>query len=127
MNHEYNPPLTDEELVMVEQLRSRTNVANRVASYRVKMGLTQDELGRRAKSKQARISEIESLRGNVRFDTLDRIARELGLMIDLVPRSQPEPSIVVHNVRESTLAAADVSTGPLEFDLPVSPDWTRAS
>jgi transcriptional regulator with XRE-family HTH domain len=122
MNHEYNPPLTDEELVMVEQLRSRTNVANRVASYRVKMGLTQDELGRRA-----RISEIESLRGNVRFDTLDRIARELGLMIDLVPRSQPEPSIVVHNVRESTLAAADVSTGPLEFDLPVSPDWTRAS
>ena len=86
MTHELNPPLTAREREIGEELRSRTNVANAIASHRIDRGLTQDELGRRAGTKQSRISEIESLQGNVRFDTLDRIARKLNLMITLVPR-----------------------------------------
>ena len=86
MSYELNPPLTQREREIVDELRSRTNVANAIASARIWLGLTQDELGKRAGTKQSRISELESLRGNVRFDTLDRIARKLNLMITLVPR-----------------------------------------
>lgn len=86
MSYELNPPFDERERELLEELRSRTNVANAVASARVRLGLTQKELGTRAGTKQSRISELEGLQGNLRFDTLDRITRVLGLMIDLVPR-----------------------------------------
>ena len=79
-------PLTTAEIEVEGSLRSRINVAKLIAESRLWMGLTQDELGRRAGTKQSRISELESLRGNVRFDTLDRVARELGLVITLERR-----------------------------------------
>jgi transcriptional regulator with XRE-family HTH domain len=86
MSYQLRPPLNEREQKIVDGLRSRTNVANRVASYRIRLGLTQQELGQRAGTKQSRVSELESLQGNLQFDTLDRIARVLGLEIDLVPR-----------------------------------------
>lgn len=72
----------------LEALRSRVNVARAISFARVDQGLSQDELGRKAGTKQSRVSEIENLDGNPRFDTLDRISRALGLMIDLVPRER---------------------------------------
>jgi len=67
-------------------LRSYLNVSMRILSKRMELGLSQGSLGRAAGSKQSKISEIELMKGNPRFDTLDRIALELGLAIDLVPR-----------------------------------------
>jgi len=98
MSRELRPPLTEGEKEIVRRLRSRTNLANKVATYRLRLQLTQEELGRRAGTKQSRISEIESLRGNLRLDTLDRIARELGLVVDLV---EPTENLVVAEAKSA--------------------------
>ncbi len=82
LSAEYTP----EQKREIESLRSRINVARRILSARVAMGLTQGELGRQAGTKQSRVSDLELMNGNLRFDTLDRIARVLNLMITLVPR-----------------------------------------
>lgn len=80
------PQYTTAQWEQLEELRSRVNVARQVLHYRLSLGLTQDELGKKAGTKQSRISEVELMEGNLRFDTLDRIARVLGLAITLVRR-----------------------------------------
>jgi len=74
------------DLEIREQRRSLQNVSRAIIDTRIGLGLSQEELGRRAGTKQSRVSEIEAMKGNPRFDTLDRIARALDLMVDLVPR-----------------------------------------
>lgn len=74
--------------VRLEDLRSRVNVARALLAARVSHGLTQAELGKAAGTKQSRVSEIEAMKGNPRFDTLDRVSREVGLMVALVPRGR---------------------------------------
>ena len=83
LNFDFDKSERDE----IEDLQSRISVARALLLERVRKGFTQEELGKAAGSKQSRISEIEALRGNPRFDTLDKIARVLGLMITLVPRA----------------------------------------
>jgi transcriptional regulator with XRE-family HTH domain len=68
-------------------LLSYLNVSKRVLAKRWELGLSQEALAKIAGTKQAKISEIELMKGNPRFDTLDRIARALNLTIDLVPPS----------------------------------------
>lgn len=84
-------PISDDPTAGVaqleEELRSRINVARAVLSTRTARRLTQAQLAQLVGTKQARISEVESLEGNVRFDTLDRIARALGLEVRLTPRA----------------------------------------
>ena|ERR1041385_9136449 len=82
------PRYTAAEREQLEELQSRINVARQVLHYRLALGLSQDELGRLAGTKQSRISELELMDGNLRFDTLDRIARVLGLAVTLVRRDQ---------------------------------------
>jgi len=79
-------PHTEAERAALDRLRSRMNVSRMIVRRRMQLGLTQDEIARRAGTKQSRISEIESLAGNVRFDTLDRLTRAMGLEITLQPR-----------------------------------------
>lgn len=79
------------ELAKLDKLRSYLNIANRILSARVALGLTQGDVGEAAGSKQSKISELEAMKGNPRLDTLDRIAKVLGLAVDLVPRSE-EPT-----------------------------------
>lgn len=81
-----SPKYTAEHHEIADQLRSWLNVSGALLDARVALGLSQDELGRMAGTKQSRVSDIESMKGNPRFNTLDRIARVLGLAIDLVPR-----------------------------------------
>lgn len=76
-----------------EDFRSHVSVARLLLRARLDQQMTQDELGRAAGTKQSRISEIEALKGNPRFDTLDRIARVLGLMITLAPRHDPKGEV----------------------------------
>lgn len=90
LDPEYSPA----QLAARDQIVSHINVARMVLSTRLDLGLTQEELGRAAGTKQSRISEIEALKGNPRFDTLDRIAKVLGLMIALVPRGEALPTPV---------------------------------
>jgi transcriptional regulator with XRE-family HTH domain len=72
-------------------MRSHITVATTLLKHRLDLGYSQEELGRAAGTKQSRISEIEASKGNPRFDTLDRIASVLGLMIALVPRTSVRP------------------------------------
>jgi predicted transcriptional regulator len=51
----------------------------------VKKEWTQKELARRADTTQARISELESLRGDPQMWTVEQVARVLGLELQLVP------------------------------------------
>ena len=76
-------PTTDAERSAFEELRSRMNVGRLIVRWRVKFGLTQEQLAKRSGTKQSRISEVETLGGNLQFDTLDRISRALGLEITL--------------------------------------------
>lgn len=77
---------TAEHRELADKLRSRLNIAGSLLDARAALGLSQDELGRLAGTKQSRVSEIEAMKGNPRLDTLDRIAGVIGLAIDLVPR-----------------------------------------
>ncbi len=89
----------------LEALRSRINVARALLAARVANGLTQEELGKAAGTKQSRVSEIEAMKGNPRFDTLDRIARAANLMVALLPRTShsilPEGYHAVYTVTTS--------------------------
>ena len=80
-----------EPTAVADEVRSRANVARAVIGARGRLGLTQVELAERAETKQSRVSEIESFKGNPTLDTLARIARALNLMIDLVPQRAVEP------------------------------------
>jgi transcriptional regulator with XRE-family HTH domain len=80
------PRYTTQDLEILDQRRSLANVARAIIDARVELGLSQEELGQRAGTKQSRVSEIEAMKGNPRLDTLDRIARVLGKAVDLVDR-----------------------------------------
>jgi transcriptional regulator with XRE-family HTH domain len=62
------------------------NIGRMIVGARMRLGLTQEEVARRAKTKQGRVSELETLSGNATLDTLDRIALVLGLEITLQQR-----------------------------------------
>lgn len=80
------PRYSSADLALLELMRSRLNVANALLDARLGLGLTQEQLANAAGTKQSRVSEIEAMKGNVRLDTLDRVSRAVGLMIELVPR-----------------------------------------
>jgi len=107
--------LTDDDVAYLDQMASRITVARALLSARNTLNLTQHEVGEAANSKQARVSEIESLRGNPRLDTLDRIARVVGLQVSLVPRPAARPAEVYINesaeVCSTTAAAAPSLAG----------------
>jgi transcriptional regulator with XRE-family HTH domain len=117
---EFEYPKTTEEKESVERLRSRMNVGRLIARWRMRRRLTQDQLARLAGTKQSRISELESLNGNVRFDTLDRISRALGLEVTLQERA-------THNAQwftdacptnwTSTVASSDTEVFPTATTL----------
>ena len=77
--------ITDAERAEIEALRSQNNVARATLWHRIDKGLTQTELAKLAETTQARVSEIEALKGDPKLSTLARVARALGCMIDMVP------------------------------------------
>jgi transcriptional regulator with XRE-family HTH domain len=56
-------------------------VARRVAELRIERGLSQDELARRARLNRVTLARLEQARHPPRLDTLERIARALGVDI----------------------------------------------
>jgi transcriptional regulator with XRE-family HTH domain len=85
-----------EDRARYNALLSYLNVSKRLLAKRGELGLSQEALAKAAGTKQAKISEIELMKGNPRLDTLDRIARALDLVVDLVPpsgRFTPRPTV----------------------------------
>ena len=69
------------------RLALRHSIARLVLSARAKRSWSQAELARHAATTQARISDIENGRGNLRLDTLERVADALGLALMVRVRS----------------------------------------
>jgi transcriptional regulator with XRE-family HTH domain len=78
---------TKAEREKVDSLRSWINVSRELLNARLAHGYTQATVARIAKTNQARVSEIEAMNANPRFETLDRVAAAVGLMVTLVPRA----------------------------------------
>lgn len=55
--------------------------------YRLRAGLTQEELARRAGISQPALARIESGRVTPRIDTAARLLRECGMSLEPVPRA----------------------------------------
>ena len=110
---ELESPYGAEHRAALDDVRSWLEIAQIVARTRLHRGLTQEQVAQRAGTKQSRISEIESMRGNVRFDTLDRVLRALGLMITAAPRTEyrgPHPG---YRADTSGAATIDISSLPI--------------
>jgi len=70
-------------------------IGARVRSYRKRLGLSQTELGNRARLSQDYISSIENNhRPKVSADALDRIAATLGITVDHLLDDTPPPVVV---------------------------------
>ena len=68
-----------------ERLRSRVAIARAIIEARLQRGWTQSELAEAAETKQSRVSELESTRGNPTLETIDRVANALELELSLRP------------------------------------------
>lgn len=117
----------EEDRSRYERILSFINVSKRILAKRMELGLSQDALGKAVGSKQSKISEIELMKGNPRFDTLDRIARELGLVIDLVPieeslRGSPFERAGFHTSKSGTVGR--FSTIAIKFVVAGTDDKT---
>lgn len=71
------------------------NIARAVLHYRLDAGLNQGELAKLARTTQARVSEIEALKGDPKLSTLGRVASALGCMIDMVPIAAAASTMLV--------------------------------
>ncbi len=60
---------------------------NLVRFSRLRAGLTQEELARRAGIPQPALARIERGRVTPRLDTIDRLLRECGMSLELIPRA----------------------------------------
>lgn len=105
--------LTDAERAEAEKFRSQLNVARATFSFRIDNGLTQAELARLAETTQARVSDVEAMKGDPKLSTLARIARALGCMIDMVPMTAPVTPPGYSAVSSRDLTVKAVSTGGL--------------
>lgn len=68
-----------------ERLRTRVAIAKAIIGARLQRGWTQLQLADAAGTKQSRISELESIKGNPTLETVDRVASVLGLQLSLKP------------------------------------------
>lgn len=80
-------PLTEQEQEYADDLQSRANVARAILHGRLALGLTQMQLARLADTRQSRVSELESMLGDPRLSTVNRVARSLNLVVDLRPKN----------------------------------------
>ena len=76
---------TPEELGELEAARTRFKLGARLLQQRLSAGLTQQQLAELSGVAQADISRIEHGISNPTADTIEALARPLGVTLDLVP------------------------------------------
>jgi ribosome-binding protein aMBF1 (putative translation factor) len=79
---------TAEEAREIEAARARFRLGTKVLQQRLTAGLTQQQLANESGIAQADISRIEHGLSNPTADTLEAIARPLGITLDLVPAAK---------------------------------------
>ncbi len=82
-----------ETLADLEASRFRAVIAHKIGVAREDAGLTQAELAEKLGMDQASISAIESGAPNMTLETLERIAKALGLKVTLEPVGKSEASV----------------------------------
>jgi XRE family transcriptional regulator, regulator of sulfur utilization len=75
---------TPEERQELEAARARYRIGSRLLQQRLAAGLTQKQLASASGVDQADISRIEHGENNPTTETLDALARPLGVTLDLV-------------------------------------------
>lgn len=88
------------------------NIARAVFRHRLDAGMSQGELAKIAQTTQARVSELEALKGDPKLSTLGRVAYALGCMIDMVP---------IASVPVTRTSAGFVSDGAVLTQAPDKP------
>lgn len=83
---------------------SRFEIAKAIIEARLERRWTQSDLAREAGTKQSRISELESARGNPTIETVERVAAVLGLELQLRPQSP----IAVHSYQRQKQTLAPI-------------------
>ena len=73
-----------EELREIEAARTRFRIGSRLLRERVGAGMTQQQLAEASGVDQADISRIERGQANPTAETLDALARPLGITLELV-------------------------------------------
>lgn len=68
-----------------KRLAARFDLARQIIRARVAHGWTQADLAREAQTKQSRVSEIESAKGNPTLETIERILNALSLRVSFGP------------------------------------------
>ncbi len=78
---------------MVAEEKKRLNLGDRIRKIREDQGLTQAEVARRAFTSQSMVARIESgSHDNLRIETLLRLARALGLELEIELRRSKKRS-----------------------------------
>jgi transcriptional regulator with XRE-family HTH domain len=68
-----------------KRLATRFDLARQVIRARAILGWTQADLAKAANTKQSRVSEIESAKGNPTLETIERILNALNLRVSFGP------------------------------------------
>jgi ribosome-binding protein aMBF1 (putative translation factor) len=78
-----------EERRELDAARARFRIGTKILQQRLSSGLTQQQLSEASGIAQADISRIEHGQANPTADTLQALARPLGVTLDFIPESEP--------------------------------------
>lgn len=124
----FNRRNTDAQQAEIDDLRSQINIARATLHHRLDRQFSQAYLGSLAHTTQARVSEIEGMKGDPRLSTLGRVALALGCMIDMVPiLAASASSMPPAYTTVSSVDARFVANGSASHHLPAPPFAAKQS
>jgi transcriptional regulator with XRE-family HTH domain len=112
---------TPSEQNVLDDMRAGISIARSLMSARIDKGWTQEHLAQVAKVWQSRVSSIESVRGNPRLGTLNKLANALGMTVRIVQQWDRKPGAARPELSEEDIAdarAADEAIAEGSFE-----DW----
>ncbi len=81
-------------------MNAKELLGSEIRARRQELGLAQYQVAKKAKLQQSRVSDVELGKGNPTLETLDAIARVLGTMLSLRPRTGTVSSKARSNSRD---------------------------
>ena len=83
------PKYTDSDRRILDEMESRLNISRALVEARVALGMSCQDVAIYATTAYATVAAVEGADANPKLETLDRIARAVGLVVTLVPSKQP--------------------------------------